>query len=107
MMNRHFKSGEILRHFKRETADADTCMYLYQVIGEAEHTETGETLVIYKALYGDCRLFARPLEMFASETDHVKYPDIRQKYRFDRANDSDLQALKKNGTEIPFSLTSV
>ena len=82
-MDRQFKSGDIVRHFKRETVSTQSDTYLYQIIGEAEHTETGETLMIYKALYGDQKVYARPIEMFMSETDHEKYPEIRQKYRFE------------------------
>lgn len=83
-MKRQFISGDIVRHFKRETVDQSDDTYLYRIIGEAEHTETGETVMVYQALYGDKRMYARPLDMFMSETDHEKYPQIRQKYRFEK-----------------------
>ena len=82
MEERTFQAGDIVRHFKRETT-ADPEKYLYRILGRAEHTETGEDLMIYQALYGDRRVFARPYEMFMSEVDHGKYPEIRQKYRFE------------------------
>lgn len=83
-MERKFNQGDIVRHFKRETVSSDSDLYLYQIVGEAEHTESGEIMMIYKALYGDQKLYARPLEMFMGETDHEKYPEIRQKYRFEK-----------------------
>lgn len=85
--------GDVVRHFKYETLseeDKKANKYIYKVIGFAKHTETFEPLVIYQAMYRDNEkgieigdMFARPYVMFMSEVDKVKYPDIKQRYRFE------------------------
>lgn len=81
---REFVPGDIIQHFKRETVDQNSMRYLYEFIGVATHSETRDRVVVYRALYGDKELFVRPYEMFMEEVDHDKYPEIRQKYRFEK-----------------------
>ena len=71
--------------------------YLYFVLDIAEHTETGEMMVVYKALYGDYKTYVRPYDMFASEVNHEKYPDVEQKYRFELIPESAEFTLKSIG----------
>ena len=84
-----FKKGDTVQHFKRtllspEELEREPNMYLYEILGEAEHTESGERLMVYRPLYGEGRLYARPLGMFLSEVDREKYPHVSQKLRFEK-----------------------
>lgn len=94
-----FKVGSIVRHFKRETVDLEKYpnAYLYEIVAFASHSETNEPLVVYKSLYSskgwgikkeipEGYVCARPTAMFYSEVDHEKYPGIKQKHRFELAD---------------------
>ena len=73
--DRHFEIGTIVRHFKGK---------LYRIEDFAIHSETGETLVVYRQLYPPYESFARPLDMFYSSVDRERYPDAGQEFRFEK-----------------------
>ncbi len=77
MAKRELKIHGIYRHFKGN---------FYIVEDIAYHSETEEKMVVYRALYGDHKLWCRPYDMFLGEVDHKKYPNISQKYRFELIN---------------------
>lgn len=72
----HLKSskGRLMRHFKGK---------FYLLVDIVEHTETGEELVVYKAMYDNYKTYARPIDMFLSKVDNEKYPNADQEYRFE------------------------
>jgi hypothetical protein len=82
--------GDLVRHFKRETLPVPGNRYLYRILNFAIHSESGERYVVYQALYGDGLVYVRPYAMFMSEVDHEKYPSIRQRWRFERADQGEL-----------------
>ena len=69
----HKYEGQVFRHFKGD---------LYLLLGFAYHTETGEKMVIYKALYDECETYVRPYEMFAELVPEGKENPTGQKFRF-------------------------
>lgn len=90
-MERRLNVGDIVKHFKREMLKNPGSKYLYKILAFAEHTETGEKLVIYQALYENnsmgvhFNVYARPYDMFMSKVDREKNGDrFKQEYRFEK-----------------------
>lgn len=82
-LEKKLKIHGIYKHFKGD-------MYIVEDI--CYHSETKEPMVAYRQLYGEGQLWCRPLEMFLSEVDHEKYPEVKQKYRFEL---QDIKSIAK------------
>ena len=80
---RKLELNKVYKHFKGD---------LYIVLDVAINSETDKKMVVYRALYGDNKLWIRPYDMFMSEVDHEKYPDVKQKYRLELA---DIKSVKE------------
>ena len=88
---REIRQGQFYRHFKGG---------LYQVMAIATHSETKEKMVVYQALYGDYGIYVRPYDMFASEVDHEKYPQVKQVYRFMQVHPEEMEE-ESDKVEVP------
>ena len=83
-----FAPGTIVQHFKRtlltdEELKNNPMIYLYEIVGCAMDTESEKDVMVYRALYGNHQMYARPMVMFLSAVDRQKYPTVKQEYRFE------------------------
>ena len=81
---------EIYRHFKGN---------LYQIRCLAKHSETGEMMVVYQAMYGNFQIYTRPLASFMEEVNRDKYPNASARYRFELQNESDNSSAPQKTAE--------
>lgn len=87
MENQRLNKLDVVQNFKREF-DSEGTKYLYQILDVAYHSESMEKVVVYKALYAPYETWVRPYDMFMSEVDKDKYPEVKQEYRFEKVEES-------------------
>lgn len=80
--------GTIYTHFKEGKK--------YQIVTLAIHSETGEEMVVYQALYGEFQTYVRPLSMFLEALDIEKYPGAKQEHRFEVAEQEKKLDVEKD-----------
>ena len=80
---RKLEVKRIYKHFKGD---------YYIVLGTGINSETLEEYVIYRALYGEGKVYLREINNFLSEVDHEKYPNVKQKYRLEL---QEIESVKK------------
>lgn len=87
---RQLYPNDYVKHFKRETVNIKERpeAYMYQILYFAQDTETLEDVVVYRSVETN-KVWVRPLKMFMSEVDKAKYPNIKQRYRFEKATAED------------------
>jgi len=86
--DRDLNEGDYVRHFKGN---------IYRILGTALHSEDKSSLIIYESVTAtEKTVYARPYDMFLSEVDHDKYPDVTQKWRFEKVNVTERRPTKKN-----------
>ena len=86
-MTNRLNIGDIVAHFKyhdNDETEKKRNKYLYKILAFGIHTETKEKEVVYQALYDNFQVYIRPYSMFMGEVDKNKYPNAKQKYRFEK-----------------------
>lgn len=92
------KPFEVYRHFKGN---------VYQIMTIATDSEEERFMVVYQALYGDYKVYVRPLDSFMSLVDSEKYPNAQQKYRFELVQTGNVGTKPSNLGECDLALEKV